>query len=89
MRKDRTGNSQQQVVFCHRLRDHHRRRRWRSTGGARPENFSVFCNHVLTRRHFHILQSPEIRQLGALTLDGFIGLAHVSTVIGSRLTKYR
>jgi len=52
-------------------------------------NFSVFCNHVLTPSAIsHILQSPEIRQLGVLTLDGFIGPAHVSTVIGSRPYEY-
>src|SRR3989338_2426107 len=49
------------------------------------KNFSVFCNHVLTPSAIsHILQSPEIRQLGVLALDGFIGPAHVSTGIGSR-----
>ena len=53
------------------------------------KNFSVFCNHVLTPSAIsHILQSPEIRQLGVLTLDGFIGPAHVSTVIGSRPYEY-
>jgi len=53
------------------------------------KNFSVFCNHVLTPSAIsHILQSPEIRLLGVLTLDGFIGPAHVSTVIGSRPYEY-
>ena len=53
------------------------------------KNFSVFCNHVLTPSAIsHILQSPEIRQLGVLSLDGFIGPAHVSTVIGSRPYEY-
>ncbi len=53
------------------------------------KNFSVFCNHVLTPSAIsHILQSPEIRQLGVLALDGFIGPAHVSTVIGSRPYEY-
>jgi len=52
-------------------------------------NFSVFCNHVLTPSAIsHILQSPEIRQLGVVALDGFIGPAHVSTVIGSRPYEY-
>jgi len=32
----------------------------------------------------NILESPEVRRLGTLSLDGFIGPAHVSTVIGSR-----
>ncbi len=48
-------------------------------------NFSVLCNHVLTPAAIgHILESPEARQLGTLALDGFIGPAHVSTVIGSQ-----
>lgn len=52
-------------------------------------NFSVFCNHVLTPSAIsHILQSPEVRLLGWVPLDGFIGPAHVSTVIGSRPYEY-
>jgi len=48
-------------------------------------NFSVFCNHVLTPAAIaNILESPEVRELGAVPLDGFIGPAHVSTVIGSQ-----
>jgi hydrogenase expression/formation protein HypD len=31
-----------------------------------------------------ILESPEVRQWGTVPLDGFIGPAHVSTIIGSR-----
>ncbi|MFA7243377.1 MAG: hydrogenase formation protein HypD [Sulfuricellaceae bacterium] len=52
-------------------------------------NFSVFCNHVLTPSAIAaILESPEVRKLGILPLDGFIGPAHVSTVIGSRPYEY-
>ncbi|MCB1890263.1 MAG: hydrogenase formation protein HypD [Rhodocyclaceae bacterium] len=48
-------------------------------------NFSVLCNHVLTPSAIMtILESPEVRELGTVPLDGFIGPAHVSTVIGSR-----
>jgi hydrogenase expression/formation protein HypD len=48
-------------------------------------NFSVVCNHVLTPAAItNILESPEVRKLGTLELDGFIGPAHVSTIIGSR-----
>lgn len=48
-------------------------------------NFSVLCCHVLTPAAItHILESPEVRQWGMVPLDGFIGPAHVSTVIGSR-----
>ena len=49
------------------------------------ENFSVLCCHVLTPPAImSILESPEVRSLGSVPLDGFIGPAHVSTVIGSR-----
>ncbi len=48
-------------------------------------NFSVFCNHVLTPAAIqNILESPDVRSLGAIRIDGFIGPAHVSTVIGTR-----
>jgi hydrogenase expression/formation protein HypD len=47
-------------------------------------NFSVFCNHVLTPAAIqHILQSPEVRDLGTVKIDGFLGPSHVSSVIGS------
>ena len=53
------------------------------------KNFSVFCNHVLTPAAIsNILESPEVRDLGVLQLDGFIGPAHVSTVIGSQPYYY-
>jgi len=48
-------------------------------------NFSVFCNHVLTPPAIvHLLDSPEARELDAVAIDGFLGPAHVSVVIGSR-----
>ena len=48
------------------------------------KNFSVLCCHVLTPAAItHILQSPEVAQYGTLPLDGFVGPAHVSIVIGS------
>ncbi len=47
-------------------------------------NFSVLCNHVLTPAAIvNILESPEVRSLGTVPLDGFVGPAHVSTVIGT------
>jgi hydrogenase expression/formation protein HypD len=47
-------------------------------------NFSVLCNHVLTPSAItHILESAEVRQYGSVPIDGFIGPAHVSIVIGS------
>ena len=52
-------------------------------------NFAVFCNHILTPPAIsHILQSPEVREFGLVPLDGFIGPAHVSVVIGSRPYEY-
>ena len=48
-------------------------------------NFSVLCCHVLTPSAMaSILESPEVRRWGTLPLDGFIGPAHVSTIIGTR-----
>ena len=43
-------------------------------------NFSVLCNHVLTPAAMHAILADQ----GGARLDGFIGPAHVSTVIGSR-----
>lgn len=52
-------------------------------------NFSVFCNHVLTPAAIqHILQSPEVRELGVVQIDGFYGPSHVSSVIGSAPYDY-
>jgi hydrogenase expression/formation protein HypD len=52
-------------------------------------NFTVFCNHVLTPAAIaNILESPEVRDLGTVPLDGFVGPAHVSTVIGSQPYEY-
>jgi hydrogenase expression/formation protein HypD len=58
-------------------------------------NFSVLCCHVLTPSAItHILESAEVREYGTLPIDGFIGPAHVSIVIGSApyehfATEYR
>jgi hydrogenase expression/formation protein HypD len=48
------------------------------------KNFSVLCCHVLTPSAItHILESPEVRQYGTVPIDGFIGPAHVSIIIGA------
>ncbi|WP_298231222.1 hydrogenase formation protein HypD [uncultured Azohydromonas sp.] len=48
------------------------------------KNFSVLCCHVLTPAAIaHILNSPEVRDWRTVPLDGFVGPAHVSIVIGS------
>jgi hydrogenase expression/formation protein HypD len=53
------------------------------------KNLSVYCNHVLTPSAIQsILDSPEVRALGRVRVDGFIGPSHVSTVIGSRPYEY-
>lgn len=52
-------------------------------------NFSVFCNHVLTPSAIaSILESPEVREYGTVPINGFIGPAHVSAVIGSQPYEY-
>ncbi len=52
-------------------------------------NFSVLCNHVLTPAAItHILEAPQVREYGSVPLDGFVGPAHVSAVIGSRPYEY-
>jgi hydrogenase expression/formation protein HypD len=49
------------------------------------QNFSVLCCHVLTPPAIaSILESPAGRERERVQLDGFIGPAHVSTIIGSR-----
>ena len=51
----------------------------------RLTNFTVFCNHVLTPPAIqNILDSPDVRDFGSVRIDGFIGPAHVSTVIGTQ-----
>ncbi len=53
------------------------------------KNLTVYCNHVLTPSAIQsILDSPEVRELGQVHVDGFIGPSHVSTVIGSRPYEY-
>ncbi|MGL3104275.1 hydrogenase formation protein HypD [Bradyrhizobium sp. BR 1432] len=47
-------------------------------------NFSVFCNHVLTPPAMkNILEGSDIRDNGQVEIDGFVGPAHVSTIIGT------
>ncbi len=49
------------------------------------DNFSVFSNHVLTPAAIqNILESPEVREMGSVSIDGFFGPSHVSSIIGSR-----
>jgi len=56
----------------------------RDAAARNVDNFSVLCCHVLTPSAItHILESPEVRDYGTVPIDGFIGPAHVSIVIGS------
>lgn len=49
------------------------------------KNFSVFCNHVLTPVAMESLLQAQTDELGDTSnLDGFVGPAHVSIVIGSQ-----
>lgn len=53
------------------------------------QNFTVFCNHVITPAAIqHILQSPEVRELGSVAIDAFLGPSHVSSIIGSQPYHY-
>ena len=55
----------------------------RQAAREQTDNFSVLCNHVLTPSAIqHILASPEAREFGSVPIDGFVGPAHVSIVIG-------
>lgn len=55
----------------------------RQAAAENLENFSVLCNHVLTPSAItHILESPAEGQSGCAPIDGFVGPAHVSVVIG-------
>ncbi|AAP85772.1 hydrogenase formation protein HypD (plasmid) [Cupriavidus necator H16] len=57
----------------------------REAKARQVDNFSVLCCHVLTPSAItHILESPEVRDYGTVPIDGFVGPAHVSIVIGTR-----
>lgn len=47
-------------------------------------NFSVFCNHVLTPVAMDSLLQTQGKDENPANLDGFVGPAHVSIVIGSQ-----
>ena len=75
-------------LLRHRLRDHDAADRAGDRGGRARRastNFSVFCNHVLTPSAI----AAHPRSAGGArarhrAIDGFIGPAHVSIVIGSQ-----
>ena len=51
----------------------------------RLTNFSVFCNHVLTPPAIRaILDTANLPEVERVLVDGFVGPAHVSTVIGTK-----
>ncbi len=52
-------------------------------------NLSVVCNHVITPAAIqHILNAPEMRDIGKVSIDAFIGPGHVSAIIGTRPYEY-
>ena len=52
-------------------------------------NLSVVSNHVITPAAIqHILNAPEIREIGKVRIDAFIGPGHVSVIIGTRPYHY-
>jgi hydrogenase expression/formation protein HypD len=52
-------------------------------GQKRLTNFAVFCNHVLTPPAIRAILDTPGEDAGRVRVDGFIGPAHVSTVIGT------
>jgi hydrogenase expression/formation protein HypD len=47
------------------------------------KNFSVFCNHVLTPAAMrHILKEAQSDKASHSLIDGLVGPAHVSAIIG-------
>lgn len=52
------------------------------------KNFTVFCNHVLTPIAMEaLLQAEKTDNNNGVNLDGFVGPAHVSIIIGSDAYK--
>jgi len=53
------------------------------------KNLSVVSNHVITPAAIqHILNAPEMREIGKVKIDAFIGPGHVSTIIGTKPYEY-
>ncbi len=52
------------------------------------DNFSVFCNHVLTPAAMRAILDVDSAKGESLEIDGFIGPSHVSVVIGSDAYKF-
>ncbi len=53
------------------------------------ENLSVVSNHVITPAAIqHILNAEELREIGKVRIDAFIGPGHVSVIIGIKPYTY-
>jgi len=53
------------------------------------KNLFVVSNHVLTPPAIqHVLNAPELRRIGKVEIDAFIGPGHVSTIIGTEPYEY-
>ncbi len=52
-------------------------------------NLTVVSNHVITPAAMqHILNAPELREIGSFRIDAFIGPGHVSVIIGTKPYRY-
>ncbi len=48
------------------------------------KNFFVYCLHLLTPPAVQqVIDAPDVRKMGSVVIDGFIGPGHVSAIIGS------
>ena len=57
----------------------------RAAEKKRLTNFSILCNHVMTPPAMRaILESADGGEADAVRVEGFVGPAHVSTIIGTR-----
>ena len=53
------------------------------------KNLSVVSNHVITPAAIqHILNAPEIREIGRVRIDAFIAPGHVRVIIGTKPYRY-
>ena len=52
------------------------------------DNFSVFCNHVLTPAAMSAILDVDPNSTDTVDIDGFIGPSHVSVIIGSDAYRF-
>ena len=74
-------------VLRHRFRDDDAADRHGAASNAQKlglKNFFVFCNHVLTPAAISGAGRRSPEAAASVPIDGFVGPAHVSTVIGTK-----